>query len=118
MSDTINVSVGSSGVAYAPKQRITYILIAVLVPVLCCGIVPPLHNFYAGHTSKGILQLAIWGGNLIFSTLCWTVLSFLTLGISSIVATFVCPIVAVGLLVWCIIDAIIVDTDGNGVPMQ
>lgn len=68
----------------APKSRLAYILLAIFLGSL------GVHNFYAGYTKKGVIQLLI------------TVISF---GFLSLISW-----------IWAIVDIITVNQDANGVP--
>ena len=68
---------------YDQKSRMVYILLALFLGGL------GIHNFYAGHTQNGVIQL---------------ILGLLSCGGIS--------------FIWAIIDMITVKTDGNGVPMK
>ena len=70
-----------------PKSRLAYILLAIFLGGF------GVHNFYAGYTKKAVIQL------LLTVLLGWT------------------GVVALGVLVWIIIDIIQVTADSNGVPM-
>ena len=70
-----------------PKSRLAYILLAIFLGGF------GVHNFYAGYTTKAVIQL------LLTVLLGWT------------------GVVALGVLVWIIIDIIQVTADSNGVPM-
>lgn len=70
-----------------PKSRLAYILLAIFLGGF------GVHNFYAGFTKKAVIQL------LLTVFLAWT------------------GIVALGVLVWIIMDIIQVTADSNGVPM-
>ena len=70
-----------------PKSRLAYILLAIFLGGF------GIHNFYAGYTKKAVIQL------LLTVLLGWT------------------GVVALGVLVWIIIDIIQVTADSNGVPM-
>ncbi len=67
-----------------PKSRIAFILLALFLGGL------GIHNFYAGYTNKGVIQLLI------------TLLSCGTLGIVS--------------CIWAIVDICTVTEDAAGVP--
>ncbi len=67
------------------KDRVAYVLLAVL---LGCGI----HNFYAGYSTKGIIQLLV---------------SILTCGIGWVF-----------MWIWAIIEACTVTKDANGVAFK
>ncbi len=69
-----------------PKSRVAYVLLAVFLGTL------GIHNFYAGYTSKGIIQLLI--------TVC-------TCGYAGIVSW-----------IWAIVEACTVTADAKNVPMQ
>ena len=104
-----------------PKSRIVYILMAILIPLFSpclCGLLPPLHNFYAGYTNKGLVQLGIWLGAWALSMFLDFVLGTITFGISSIVGICLASVAYVGVFVWCIVDAITVSKDAFGVPMK
>lgn len=66
------------------KSRLTYILIALFLGAW------GIHNFYAGHTGRGIIQLI--------------------LGITIIGCSITIP--------WCILDMICVKRDGDGKKMK
>lgn len=85
-----NVGNIGSHIEGAPKQRLTYVLLAV---ILLGGY--GIHNFYAGRKSQAIAQLIIGVLGVIF-----------TAGIAT-----------VGVWIWAIIEAITVKADGEGRPM-
>lgn len=68
----------------APKSGLAFILLAIFLGSL------GVHNFYAGYTKKGVIQLLI------------TVISF---GFLSLISW-----------IWAIVDIITVKQDANGVP--
>jgi len=68
------------------KDRVAYILLAVFIGHL------GIHNFFAGYTSRGVIQLVI---------------TIVTSGIGGI-ATWI----------WAIIEAITVTKDANGVDFK
>lgn len=70
----------------APKSRVAFILLALFLGGF------GIHNFYAGYTTKGIIQLLI---------------SVLSCGYGAIVVW-----------VWVIIEACTVTVDANNIPMQ
>lgn len=76
-----------------PKSRIAYIILAIFLGGL------GVHNFYAGHISRGVAQLIT---NMVLG-----VLSLVTLGIAT-------PLY-VGLLAWIIIDICTITKDAQGV---
>lgn len=67
------------------KSRVVYILLALFLGGL------GIHNFYAGYTTKGVIQL------LITLLLGWLVIP------------------AIGVWIWCIIEIITVKQDAKGV---
>lgn len=71
---------------FSPKSRIAFIVLAVTIGPL------GVHNFYAGYTKRGLVQLAIT------VLLGWTVL----------------PLVAMG--AWNFFEAVTVKTDAQGRP--
>lgn len=83
--------------AQMPKcSRVVYILLAIFLGGL------GIHNFVAGYTTRGVVQLVIW----VVSAL----LIFCTFGLS-----------AIGMLavfVWTIVEIVVVDKDVNGVKMN
>lgn len=86
----VNGGAIGSPIEGAPKERKTYVLLAVLV-LGAYGV----HNFYAGRKSQAIAQLIIG-----------------LLG-----AIFTAGIVTVGVWIWAIVEAITVKEDGEGRPM-
>jgi TM2 domain-containing membrane protein YozV len=68
------------------KDRVAYILLAVFIGHL------GIHNFFAGYTSRGVIQLVI---------------TILTCGLGGI-----------GTWIWAIIEAITVTKDANGVDFK
>ena len=68
---------------YQQKSRLVYIILAIFLGGL------GIHNFYAGHTTNGVIQLVL--GIFFCGTVSW---------------------------IWAIIDIITVTTDSNGVPMN
>lgn len=72
------------------KSRLAYILLAVFLGVF------GVHNFYAGHTNNGLIQL------------------LLTL----IGAPLTCGVTSLAVWVWNIVEICTVSTDGDGVPMS
>lgn len=70
------------------KSRAAYIVLGLFLGGL------GIHNFYAGHTSRGVIQLLL---NLF---LFWTI------------------IVPVGIGIWVLIEVIAVDSDGYGYRMR
>ncbi|HEY1192395.1 MAG TPA: TM2 domain-containing protein [Gemmata sp.] len=75
------------------KSRLAYILLALFFGEL------GVHNFYAGRTSPGICQLVIF---LVSIPLMFVLIGFITVFIP---------------IVWALIEIIVVDRDGRGVPM-
>ena len=67
------------------KSRVVYILLALFLGGL------GIHNFYAGYTTKGVIQL------LVTLLLGWLVIP------------------AIGVWIWCIIEIITVKKDAKGV---
>ena len=67
------------------KSKVAFVLPGVLLGS------PGIHNFYAGRTKQGVIQLLI------------TLLSFGTLSLVS--------------WIWAIVDVCTVNADANGVPM-
>ena len=85
------VSLSDQGLSVAPydgkaKDKTTFLVLGILLGAL------GVHNFYAGYTAKGVIQL------------CITVLSCGFLGVVS--------------SIWGIIDAVTVDKDASGVPFR
>lgn len=77
---------GSQGaVSQDRKDRTAYVLLAVFLGI-------GIHNFYAGNTGRGLLQLLL--------VLC------------------TCGILWLPVWIWCIIEAIVVREDGRGVPFR
>lgn len=70
----------------APKSRVAYIILALFLGSL------GVHNFYAGYTKKGIIQL------------CVTLVSCGFLGFAS--------------AIWAIIEAVTVTQDASGVAFN
>ena len=68
------------------KQRIAYILLGVFLGGL------GIHNFYAGYTNKGLIQLLV--------TVCagWLIFPYLAM------------------FIWSIVDICTVEKDANGIP--
>ena len=117
---TINVQGPAVIVPHQPKSRVVYVLMAVLIPLFSpclCGIVPPVHNFYSGHTTRGLVQLSIWLGVWVASMALDLVFGTITLGVAAIVGIVLWCVMYLGMFAWCIIDAITVDKDSFGVPM-
>ncbi len=75
------------------KSRVAYIILAVFLGNL------GIHNFYAGRTSSGIAQLLI---TVISIPLMFACIGFVTFWIP---------------YVWSLIEIIVVEEDGNRVPM-
>ncbi len=73
--------------ATQPKTRLIYILLAIFLGQL------GIHNFYAGRTKAGVIQLVL---TVVF---CWT------------------AIVPLAVWIWAIIDIIKITEDANGVTM-
>ena len=71
-----------------PKSRIVYILLAFFLGGL------GIHNFYAGYTGRGIVQL------LITILLAWLIIP------------------AIAVCIWVIIEMIVVTKDASGVPFN
>lgn len=69
------------------KDRTAYVLLAIFTGFL------GIHNFYAGNTARGVIQLllSVLGACLSLWILVW---------------------------IWCIIEAIVVKEDGKGVPFK
>jgi TM2 domain-containing membrane protein YozV len=78
--------ISTLGTSSVGKSRTSYILLGVFLGGL------GIHNFWAGYTAKGTVQLLI------------TLLTF----------WLVVPLIAVG--VWVIVEVCTVKADGNGVP--
>ena len=70
-----------------PKNRLIFVLLALFLG--CLGI----HNFYAGHAGRGAAQL------LITLFLGWLIVPW------------------VGVIIWVVIEAILIDTDSTGTQM-
>jgi TM2 domain-containing membrane protein YozV len=75
------------------KSRIAYILLGVFLGLL------GIHNFYAGRTGSGVAQLLI---TLISIPLMFFCIGFVTIFVP---------------VVWVLVEMIVVDEDGNNVPM-
>lgn len=67
------------------KDRTAYVLLAIFIGM-------GIHNFYAGNTTRGVIQLLLVLGSCFFLWL---------------------PV-----WIWCIIEAIVVKEDGRGVPFR
>lgn len=74
---------------YEQKSRIAYIVLGLFLG--CLGV----HNFYAGYTSRGVIQLLI---TLLFGW--WLFFPW------------------IGVAIWSFIEICIVDKDANSVPMK
>ncbi len=72
-------------VNYQAKSKGTFVLLGVLLGAL------GIHNFYAGRTKQGIIQLLI------------TLVS--------------CGTLWLAVWIWAVVDVFTVEADGNGVPM-
>ncbi len=68
------------------KDKTTFLVLGILLGTL------GIHNFYAGYTAKGVIQL------------CLTVLS--------------CGILSIATWIWGIVEALTVDRDARGVPFR
>jgi TM2 domain-containing membrane protein YozV len=75
------------------RSRTAYILLGVFLGLL------GIHNFYAGRTGPGVVQLLI---TLISFPLMFICIGFVTIFIPAI---------------WALVEIIVVDEDGNCVPM-
>ncbi len=81
--------------AVQPKcSRVTYMALAFFLG--CFGV----HNFVAGHTKKGFIQLGLGAAGF--------VLSVVLIGIPMILAAGI----------WALIDMFTITEDGNGVPFD
>jgi TM2 domain-containing membrane protein YozV len=85
---TGNRALGMVGVARPPKSRVIYIVLGLLLGGL------GIHNFYAGYTARGFIQLLVT--------------------LSSVVLVF--PWILV--LVWVIAEIITVKEDADKIPFQ
>lgn len=87
-----------------PKSRTAYILLALFLGYL------GIHNFYAGRTSVGVMQLI--GVPLVLTML--TVLAIFTAGLGLVVLI---PAVFIA-MAWPLVDIVTVKKDGRGRWMQ
>jgi TM2 domain-containing membrane protein YozV len=71
------------------KSRMVYIILAIFMGTI------GVHNFFAGHTKKAVIQLVL-------GIVAWV--------------TCVVPILLPVCYIWLIIDIVKVKEDGNGVP--
>jgi TM2 domain-containing membrane protein YozV len=67
------------------KDRTAYVLLAIFTGI-------GIHNFYAGNTTLGVIQLLLVLGT--------------------------CGVLWIPVWIWCIIEAIVVKEDGKGVPFK
>lgn len=98
------------------RVRLVYILLGVLgvfLPIVSCSLLPliPIHNFYGGRIKIALVQLAaslvIYGSNFI--------LGALTVGIYSL---FIALPLAIGMVIWFIVELCIVNKDEQGNLMK
>lgn len=75
---------GAGPYALPPKSRVVYVLLAIFLGAF------GIHNFYAGHTNHGLIQL--------------------------LVSLFTCGFVGWVMWIWALLEAATVTTDAQGFP--
>ena len=79
----------------AKCTRLVFILLAIFLGGF------GVHNFVAGYTTRGIIQLSFSAGSLL--------LVFCTFGLSAFIA--------LGIHIWALVEIVTTTTDSDGVPM-